>query len=166
MLEAGEIDLVISPSNYVSDKHPVVPFFQERHVVAGWSGNPLMARKIRKETLSRASFISVQIGRAISSSFAIHKLSEMGITINSALTTSSFAAVPQLLIGSSNLAILHESLARKAARYLPIHYWPLPVAIPPMREVIQCHRARAEDLGIVWLTAQFVSWADKNVSGP
>jgi DNA-binding transcriptional LysR family regulator len=165
MLEAGEVDLVISPSNYVSDKHPVVPFFEERHVVAGWSGNPVMAHEISKETLTSARFISVQIGRAVSSSFAIHELSEIGITINSALITSSFAAVPQLLIGSSHLAILHESLARKAARYLPIHYWPLPAPIPPMREVIQCHRARAEDLGIVWLTAQFVSWADRNVSG-
>ena len=160
MLEAGELDLLITPRNYVSDKHPVVPFFEEQHVVAGWNDNPLMARPITVEDLSSASFISVQMGRAVSTSFANNELKQMGITINSALTTSTFAVVPPLLIGTSKLAILHEKFVRKAARYLPIRYWPLPVSIPVMQEMIQCHRARADDQGIVWLIAQFQSWAE------
>jgi len=159
MLDTGEVDIVITPSNYVNHKHPVVPFFEEQHVVAGWSENPLMARAITAAELSSASFISVQLGRAASTSFANHELKQMGIAINSALTTSTFAVVPQLLIGTSKLAILHETFVRKAARYLPIRYWPLPVVIPLMQEMIQCHRARADDQGIVWLIAQFQTWA-------
>lgn len=161
MLEAGEIDLLITPRNYVSEKHPAVSFFKERHVVAGWNGNPLMARPTTLEGMLDASFISVQIGRTVSSSFAIHELSQMGITINSALTTTTFAAVPQLLIGTRRLAILHESLARKAAQYLPISYWPLPVTIPTMDEAIQCHRARAEDPALIWLIERFTQWAER-----
>lgn len=162
MLDAGEIDLLITPRNYVSDHHPVTPLFAERHVVAGCIQNPLVARQPDLEDLASARFISVQIGRKVNTSFANHELSQLGITINSALTTTTFAAVPQLLVGTSNLAILHESLARKAARYLPIRYWPLPVEIPTMEEVIQCHRARAQDPGLVWLMDQFRAWSGKD----
>jgi len=161
MLEAGEIDLLITPSNYVSQNHPVMPLFEERHVIAGCQSNPVVARQPDLDDLANARFISVQIGRAVNTSFANHELRQMGININSALTTTTFAAVPQLLIGTGNLAILHESLARKAARYLPIRYWPLPVEIPAMREVIQCHRARAQDPGLVWLMDQFRAWSDR-----
>jgi len=161
MLEAGEIDLLITPSNYVSQSHPVMPLFEERHVIAGCLSNPLVARQPDLDDLAKARFISVQIGRASNTSFANHALRQMGITLHSALTTTTFAAVPQLLIGTGNLAILHESLARKASRYLPIRYWPLPVEIPAMREVIQCHRARAQDPGLVWLMDQFRAWSDR-----
>jgi DNA-binding transcriptional LysR family regulator len=159
LLEAGEIDLLITPSDYVSEKHPATPLFEERHVVAGWNGNPLMACAITIEDLASASFISVQIGRGASATFASSALKRMGVTIHSTLTTTSFAVVPQLLVGTANLAVVHETLIRKAARYLPINYWPLPVEVPLMREMIQCHRARADDQGLVWLIAQFRQWA-------
>jgi len=165
MLEVGEIDLIITPSNYLSDRHPAVAFFEERHVVAGWAENPVMARATTVEDLTREHFISVQMGRTISTSFAIHELSQSGIVIDSALTTTTFAAVPQLLIGSASLAILHESFARKAAHYLPIRYWPLPVEIAPMREMIQYHRARTDDPSIVWLVRQFTAWAADTLAG-
>lgn len=80
-------------------------------------------------------------------------------TITSATTT--FAAVPQLPLGMGNPAILHVSLARKAARYLPIRYWPLPVEIPTTHKVIQCHRARAQAPGLVWLMEQFRAWSER-----
>lgn len=159
MLEAGEIDLVVTPVTYVSDRHPAVALFEERHVVAGWRDNPLLAAPLSAEDLSRARFISVQIGRSATASFAIHELGQLGITIDSALTTTTFAAVPQLLVGSGHLAILHETLVLQAERFLPIRHQPLPVAIPLMREMIQCHRARVDDPGIVWLIDQFRAWA-------
>jgi LysR family nod box-dependent transcriptional activator len=159
MLEAGDVDLVIAPTAYASPDHPAVPLFEERHVVAGWCDNPLMAQPPTRETLMQARFISVQIGRSTNTSFAMQELSQSGITLTNALTTTTFAAVPQLLVGTPYLAIMHETLAQKAARHLPITTWPLPVPIAPMQESMQYHRARAEDPGINWLVAQFSHWS-------
>ncbi len=159
MLEAGELDLLIGPETYLSDKHPSVLLFEERHVVAGWQDNPLMAHPLSLDDMAAASFISVQLGRSHNSSFAITELEQLGITLNNVFSISSFAVVPQLLIGSTKLAILHESLARKAARHLPIAWHPLPVAIPGMREMIQFHRARTQDPALVWLIDQFATWS-------
>ncbi|RVU05768.1 LysR family transcriptional regulator [Novosphingobium umbonatum] len=159
MLERGDLDLSITPRDYISAKHPTVDFFRERHVVAGWSQNPLMDRAITMEDLASARFISVQIGHSAGSSFANRQLARHGITINHALTTTTFGIVPQLLVGTGRLAILHESLAIKAAQYLPIRHWPLPVAIPDMHEVIQYHRARINDPAMAWLVSRLTQWS-------
>lgn len=159
LLEAGELDLIITPHNYLSDRHPMIPLMNERHVVAGWADNPVLARPTTIADMTAARFISTMIGRDQTGSFAINELRGIGYNLDHALTVSYFAAVPQMLIGTRYLAILHESLARKAARYLPIRYWPLPVEIPLMRSTMQCHRAHADDPAIVWLMAQFTAWA-------
>ncbi|WCT79883.1 LysR family transcriptional regulator [Novosphingobium humi] len=159
MLEAGELDLLITPSDYVSDRHPAVNFFQERHVVAGWAENPLVQSAPGLDDLRAGRFISALIGRSATSSFANHQLALQGIMIKNALTTTTFGVVPQLLVGTGRLAILHESLARKAAQHLPIRYWPLPVAIPDMHEAIQCHRARVNDPAMVWLIDRLTQWS-------
>lgn len=166
MLEAGEVDLLITPETYLSDRHPSVALFEERHVVAGWSESPAMQRNLTAGDLETASFITVQIGRSHNSSFAITELDRLGIRLNSTLSISYFAVVPQLLVGSAKLAILHETLARKAARHLPIAWQPLPVAIPGMREMVQFHRARAQDPAVVWLLSQFEAWSRDRLLEP
>ena len=160
LLEAGELDLIITPHNYLSERHPQIPLMEEHHVVAGWTENPLMAQPLTIEEMIDARFISTVIGREKTGSYAINELSGIGYDLHHALTVSYFAAVPQMLVGTRYLAILHESLARKAARYLPIRYCPLPVDIPAMRSTMQCHRAHAEDPAIVWLVEQFTAWAE------
>ncbi|KUR81327.1 LysR family transcriptional regulator [Novosphingobium sp. Fuku2-ISO-50] len=158
MLEAGELDLIITPQNYLSDRHPMIPLMEEHHVVAGWVDNPVMALPTTISDMTQARFISAVIGRQRTGSYAINELRGLGFELDHTLTVSYFAALPQMLIGTRYLAILHESMARKAARYLPIRYWPLPVEIPPMRSTIQCHRAHAADPAIAWLIEQLTAW--------
>jgi len=161
LLEAGEIDLIITPHNYLSENHPQIPLMEEHHVVAGWTENPLMAQPLTIKDMTDARFISTVIGREMTGSYAINELRNIGYELRHALTISYFAAVPQMLVGTRYLAILHESLAQKAARYLPISYCRLPVDIPIMRSTMQCHRAHAEDPAIVWLMGQFTAWAER-----
>ena len=161
MLEAGELDLLIAPETYLSDKHPAILLFEERHVVVGWNESPLIAQAPSVEALKTASFVTVDIGSSQKSSFVINELDQLGIKINRNFSVSYFSLVPQLLIGSNKLAILHESLARKSARHLPIRWWPLPVEIPAMREMIQVHRARSQDPALRWLIARFETWREE-----
>jgi hypothetical protein len=72
----------------------------------------------------------------------------------------SFVTVPALLEGTTRLAIMHERLARTMARNFPIAMRPMPFPIPPLREIIQHHRARAFDEGLIWFRqriCEFVS---------
>jgi DNA-binding transcriptional LysR family regulator len=159
MLEAGELDLIITPHNYLSDRHPMMALMEERHVVAGWTHNPLMAQPTTIGSMMESRFISAVIGKQKTGSYAINELRGLGYELDHALTVSYFAALPHMLIGTRYMAILHESMARKFARHLPICFWPLPVEIPLMQTKMQCHRAHASDPAIVWLIEQFSTWA-------
>jgi len=44
MLDAGELDLLMIPEQFVSLQHPARLLLEEHHVVAGWSQNPAMSR--------------------------------------------------------------------------------------------------------------------------
>lgn len=150
LIEAGDLDLFISPPQYLSPNHPTELFFEEVHVVAGWKDNPLMAAPVDRSVLTRETFISAQIGR-FHQSFAETELARQGIHLSVALSIPYFAVVPELLVGTSRLAVMHEKLARRAARHLPIAWQPLPVTIPAMQESLQYHRSRSDDPGLRWL---------------
>lgn len=155
LLEAGELDLIVTPYNYLSERHPMIPLMNERHVIAGWAENPLLAAPVSLETMLAGRYVSTVIGRQKTGSFAISALADLGHHLDHALTVSYFAALPHMLVGTRYLAILHETMAAKMMRHLPIAYWPLPVEIPLMHTTMQCHRAHAEDPAIQWLMNRF-----------
>lgn len=154
MLELGEIDLLFIPETNVSLDHPYEILFEERHVVAGWNQNPLMAGPMTREKFVNAGHIAVQIGRLVRASFAESQLRAAGIERRVELLVTSFGVVPQLLLNTNKLAIMHERLAKQASQSLPIRYCPLPFAMPLMREVVQFHRTRADDSGVRWLITE------------
>ena len=151
LLERGEIDLIIAPQEFITPRNPTRLVLEEHHVVAGWIGNPLMQAPLTLEAFAAAGHVSVRLGRITRLTFAEAQLRALGITRREELIVPSFALVPDLLVGTMRLGIMHERLARRAARRSDIAIQPLPVPFPPMREVAQFHRARADDAGLLWL---------------
>lgn len=154
LLERGEIDLLISPQEFVSPRNPHRLLFEEQHVIAGWSGNPLMQEPLTVEKFAAAGHVSVRLGQITRLTFAEAQLRALGIIRHEEVIVPSFAMVPDLLVGTMRLAIMHERLARLAARGSDIAIAPLPFPFVPMREVAQFHRARADDAGLNWLLGE------------
>lgn len=162
MLAQGEIDLLTGPDGLLLHDHPSELFFEERHVVAGWSGNPVFGQEMSEADFSQAAHIAVQIGSGLRLSFAESELRKQGIERKIAVTASSFSVVPDLLIHTDRLAVMHERMAAYAAIHRPIAYAPMPFEFPPMREIIQYHRARSDDVGLRWLISALVTLAKRN----
>jgi len=154
LLERGEIDLLISPQEFVSPSNPYRLLFEEQHVIAGWAGNPMMREPLTVEKFAAASHVSVRLGQVTRLTFAEAQLRALGIVRREAVIVPSFAMVPDLLVGTMRLAIMHERLARLAARTSEIVTAPLPFPFVPMREVAQFHRTRADDAGLNWLLGE------------
>ena len=151
MLERGEIDLVLAPQQHCVPGHPTELLFEERHVVVGWRDNPLMAQPVSEQTFYSAGHVAVEIGRLTRVSFAELHLRARGRERRVEVIASSFSLVPELLVGTDRLAIMHERLARTLSTRLPIVWQMLPFDFPVMREMIQYHRTRADDPGLRWL---------------
>lgn len=154
MLERGEIDLLIVPQEFTSQSHPSRLLLEEQHVVAGWKGNPLLERPLDAAAFAAAGHVSVRLGRISRLTFAEAQLRALGITRREEVIVPSFSMVPELLVGTLRLGLMHERLARLAAQRTDIAMQPLPFAFPPMREMVQYHRARGDDAGLNWLMAQ------------
>jgi len=75
------------------------------------------------------------------------------------VTAPSFSIVPWLLPGTNLLAVMHERLARVFAPLLPLEIRPVPLEVPPMREMIQYHAGRSTDAGMLWLKSRMLTEA-------
>jgi len=154
MLDQGELDLIITPAEHLSPDHPSELLFEERHVVAGWSGNPLVHQPISAAQFLSAGHVAVEIGRLRPTSFAEKFLRELGHERRIELLVSSFSVAPEMLVNTHRLAVMHERLARTYAARIPIRFVPMPFDFPIMREMLQFNRTRSEDAGLRWLIAQ------------
>lgn len=153
-LAAGKLDLIISPEHFISRDHPHELLFEERHVVVGWSENPLLRRgRLTEEAFFAAGHVAVAIGAGRIPSFADRHLLALERRRRIEVTASSFTQVPWLLRDTARLALMHERLAVAMSTTLPIALVPPPpfLALPMMREVIQFNTVRSGDEGLAWL---------------
>jgi LysR family transcriptional regulator, nod-box dependent transcriptional activator len=153
-LDDGKIDLLITPDLYISSDHPAELLFEEQHVIVGWRENPVFRGEMTETVFFAAGHIAVRMGNTRTPAFADRQLELMGRKRRIEITAGSFSIIPQLLRGTTRLALMHERLARVMSRDCPIASAPLPFQIPPMREMVQHHRARSPDEGLTWLRSQ------------
>lgn len=153
-LELGQIDLLVTPDGYLAGDLPSEHLLDERHVVVGWSGNPVFAAGLDEAAFMAAGHVQLAIGYLRTRVFSDRVLEMQGRRRRIDVTASSFAIVPWLLFETNRLALMHERLARAMALYHPIAIAEIPFEFPIMREMVQFHPARASDPGVIWLREQ------------
>lgn len=161
-LDGGHLDLMIAPAGYGTNACVSLPLFEEEHVIVGCMDNPIFSRAITEELFLAAGHVRVTIGSDHVLSFADQQLALMGKVRRIELAVGSFAVLPWLLIGTHRLAVMHRRLADEMAQYLPIALAPLPFEFPVMKAVLQYHRSRSGDEGLVWLIGEL----QKEAAGP
>lgn len=153
--ESGEIDLIITPEQFISTSHPVRELFEEQHVVVGWNQNPAMAAPLDLDTFLSLGHIAVSIGAGRDLTFAESHLLPYRERRRIEVTSSIFSGVPMMLARTMRIAVLQERLAIATRDIFGLRIQPLPFAMPPLREVLQYHSARANDAGVAWLASEF-----------
>lgn len=150
-LDLGEIDLFITPEEFVDPDHASELLFEERHVVVGWSENDFFREQITEASMLARGHVAVSMGSTRTKAFADIHMERLDKKRSVEVVLSSFTLVPWMLIGTQRLALMHERLARVMASRFPLRFAPLPFAFPIMREMLQYHRTRASDEGLRWL---------------
>ena len=156
-LANGDFDLLLTPEQFMRQEHPRELLFEERHVVVGWSGNPLLHRPMSEDEFFDAGHVAVRISDR--DTFIESALREYGPRRRIEVIAPSFIQAPWLLPGTLRLALMHERLARLVAPSLSLAIGEPPIALPVMREMMQFHAARANDPALAWLRAQLQALA-------
>lgn len=161
-LANGEIDLLLTPEQFLHPNHPRDLLFTERHVVVGWSGNSIMHKPMTMEEFLASRHVAVQISE--SDTFIEAALREKGIIRNIEVRVPSFIQAPWLLPGTQRLALMHERLARQMAPRLSLAISEPPLDLPVMREMMQFHTTHQSDSGLTWLRQKILDLADTRTS--
>jgi LysR family nod box-dependent transcriptional activator len=157
-MESGQLDLLITPEVFLQGEHPKDLLFEERHVIVGWSGNPLMQGCITKHDFLESGHVAVKIsGR---DTFVENALRDQGIYRRVEVTAPLFIQAPWLLPGTKRLALMHERLAKIVAPGLDLRIAASPIHLPPMREMMQYHAARSGDTALGWLRGKLLAFAN------
>lgn len=156
-LDAGKVDLILTPDIFLEGSHPSELLFQERFVVVGAKDNPMLAEPMSRETFLKGSYIVVRMSNR--DTFIEKEL--LGIVPDRSIEVAaqSFVQVPWLLSGTNLLSVMHERLAKSAAPVFGLKYVEPPFPLPRMREMMQHLTARANDAGLTWLRSRISDFA-------
>jgi DNA-binding transcriptional LysR family regulator len=66
------------------------------------------------------------------------------------ISVPTFNLAPQLVVGTGRVATITTRLAVKCAETLPLKLLPMPIAIPPMVEMLQWHKVHDYDPASQW----------------
>lgn len=158
-LDEGIIDLVLMPDQFHSSAHPSELLFEEEHVVVGCSSNPVFKQPLTEEAFFAHDHVVVEIGRERAAPFGERQLANARQERRIVAIAPSFTMVPWLLSGTNRLAVMHRRLAENMCPLLSLQWVPMPFPFPLMREMVQTHRVRRNDAGIVWLIGRLVEAA-------
>ncbi len=152
VLDRSEIDLAITPSNYVSAKHSSERLFEDDFVCLVWSGNQLVHDRISRELYLDLGHVVVRFGKHRQlPAFDEWFLERSGQQRRIEVITTAFSLVPKLLIGTTRVATLHRRLSAFYAQYLPLRLLRPPFEMPPLVECLQWPKSRDNDPGILWM---------------
>jgi LysR family nod box-dependent transcriptional activator len=150
-LDRGEADFLIIPQNFVRREHPSETLFEDDFVCVCWQGNQLIGETITAEQFLEMSHVIARIGKERPPTIDAWFFERFGHIRHVGVVAMNFTQVPQLLIGTTRIALMHRRLAMAYLGTLPIRILAAPFPMPRLIEVIQWHKYRDADPGRVWL---------------
>lgn len=150
LFEKGEVDLMITVSEFLLENHPTTELFKdEDKVICGANGR--YGKRLSKSEFLNGRFAKNVFGPEGRSTVSELFFESKGITLDAAITVRNFSALAQVVIDSDLLAVMHGKHTAFFARRFPITIHDLPVEGPVIKQVAQWHRLREHDEGILWL---------------
>lgn len=154
LLERGEIDLLVSPEQFVSRDHPSSLLYQDEYLVIACKNGRYGAVEMDIETYESASHV-VMMPPNSAGSVESALLERAGITRKADVKTFSFSNLPYLVGGTNRIATIHGRLAKLVAPQNGLVMYKLPINFPPFNQMLQWHAYREFDPGIQWLRSIF-----------
>ena len=156
LLERGEADLLVIPQIYCSPDHPTDKLLDEAFCCIVWQGGQLATPerapdgRLTLDAYRGAGHVVFQPPGA-APSYEGTAMQSQGIRRRVEVTTFSFVGALSLVVGTDRVATVHRRLAAYGRQFLPLKILEPPVVLPKMTQVMQWHKYRTNDPGLLWL---------------
>ncbi len=153
-LESGELDFLIAPEGYVSSSQPTEVLFQDTYTCVVWAGNKTVGKTMTLEQYLELGHVVVNVaGNEPPLNYDEQFLRRSNFRRRVEVSVPTFSLAPQLVVGTDRVTTITTRLAAKCAEILPLRLLPLPIAMPPMVEMLQWHKVHEYDPAHHWFRA-------------
>ncbi|WP_059013561.1 LysR family transcriptional regulator [Streptomyces specialis] len=149
-----DVDTMIMPHGALSDV-PHLDLFEDRWVCLLDESNPAATEGLTRDALSTLPWV-MTYHHATMSTLGARTLRMHGIEPDVRLGTDSFLAVPSLVTGTNNLALLQRRLVSTVGLPPGVKAVEFPFESPVMRLALWWHPSRESDPAHRWLRDQFL----------
>lgn len=146
----GDIDLMITVSEYILQDHPSELLFSDEDEVICWDQGEFAQGITAQQFLGARHAVAV-FGQERMPALTERYFDAHGIDRHISLHVQSFAALPAAVVGTNRIATMHRRHARMFSASHPIKVHPLPIPGPAVEERMQWHKLRGNDPGLRWL---------------
>jgi LysR family nod box-dependent transcriptional activator len=150
-LERGDVDFLVIPRNFVVPGHPAEPLFEDDFVCVCWADNPCVGAELTRDQFLALTHVVARIGIERPPTIDAWFFERFGHARKVGVVTMNFTSVPQLLLGTQHIALMHRRLALRSRAMLPLRILNAPFELPTLVETIQWHKFRTADPGRRWL---------------
>jgi LysR family transcriptional regulator, nod-box dependent transcriptional activator len=158
-LDRGEVDFAIYPECNAIPDHPYTALMDETYCCVVWVGHRFGPDGMSMAHYLQARHVATEFGEQRVPGFEGSFFQTQGMERNVVVTTSSFNALPTLVVGTQRIATMHTRLARLYSRILPIRLFAIPFEMPPVRLVVQWNRHVALDAAHAWMRQRLLAAA-------
>ncbi|MNX48453.1 Nodulation protein D 2 [compost metagenome] len=151
LLQAGEIELLITPQFAIVPGHPSELLFEDTFSCLVSPEHFGMTKKLTAEQYFEASHIGVEWGGGRRLTYDQQLIAVGKRARRQDVIAPSFTLVPPLLVGTPRIATLPTRLAQQIAERFPLRVVECPVEIPAFAEHMQWHKYQERDPAIAWL---------------
>jgi len=147
--ERAEVDLFVTLPQFTFQTHPQLPLFRDDDVVISWAGADHGA--LNADAFFDAGHALATFGASRQPALSDMAIEKLGRRRRVEVVVPNFSALPQAIVGTTRLAVMHRLYAQHFAKLYPITIHASPVALPEIVEIAQWHHIRSRDPGLQWL---------------
>lgn len=158
VLEQGDADFLVIPSQYLAMHHPSAALFEEDYLCVTWEGNSRVRERLTfDDYLACGHVIATFACTNPLSTFDGWFMESFDVKRRVEVTAPTMTALPSLVVGTDRIATVHRRIAMRAKETLPIKLWEPPPRIPRLVQMLQWHKHRSNDPAISWLRDQIIT---------
>ena len=159
--EQGNLDILITPRGYATDRHPSATLYTEDFVCVVWKGNKKIGKRLTFEEYKNLGHIRVTLGDWRISTYDEWFLKQRGDIRNIELVVPSFRMALQFVTGTERVLTCHRRHARMYAAQYELKLVQAPFDIPPIEMQMQWHKYRDQDPALSWFRGLMHAVASK-----
>lgn len=160
VLEQGDADFLVIPSQYLAKDHPSAALFEEDYLCVTWEGNTRVRDQLTfDDYLACGHVIATFEHTNPLSTFDGWFMESFDVKRRVEVTAPTLSVLPSMVVGTDRIATVHRRIALRAQATLPIKLWEPPPRIPRLVQMLQWHKHRSNDPAIRWIRDKIIAAA-------